>query len=47
MLFSLHFDDDFALRASCFDVSQGLVGRLERKDAIHHGANGSGIDQER
>src|SRR5438067_2478443 len=42
---SLDLDDDFALRTACFDVSQGLVGCLEWKDAINHGVNGPSLNE--
>ncbi len=40
-----HLDDDLAFRTSCFDVSQGRVGRFKRKDPIHDRADASGIDE--
>lgn len=40
-----HLDDDLALCASCFDVSQSLLGRFEWKDSIHNWAYDPGIDE--
>lgn len=44
-IFLSHPDDDLAFRTPCIDISHGLAGRLEWKDAIHNWPDNPGIDE--
>ena len=43
---SFHGNDDLALRTSCFDMRECIIGLVEREDALHHGAQATSLDKQ-